>query len=363
MIDFPNSPGIGQTFTFAGQSWTWDGTKWLPAGLAGGPFVSQAGFTPASNSNRLINGDFRIDQRNAGAMIAFVNGGFAADRWLNAASAPAGKLSTRSTLVAGGTFSLGITYYMTVISNTAYTPAAAETQTIAQPVEADMIGDFAFGTPNAQPLTLSFWVNGTVGGTYSGSLCNDTGSRSYPFTFSVPAGNMQKVVINIPGCTDGTWVLNGNARAMLVRFDLGSGANFRGAAGAWQNANLTGVTGALNLCATNGAILNIAKVKLETGTVATPWVQDTLAKCQSDCERYYEAWSGNGIFLTTLNTTAGNWVANVYFRTAKRAVPTIAGVTGTPSVPNIGGIGIGGFNCNWPSGQTNLLTWAASAEI
>ena len=79
MIDFPNAPTIGQTFTFGGQSWTWDGTKWLPAGLAGGPFVSQAGFTPASNDNRIINGDMRIDQRNNGA--SGTANGYCVDRW------------------------------------------------------------------------------------------------------------------------------------------------------------------------------------------------------------------------------------------------------------------------------------------
>ena len=60
MIDFPASPTVGQQFTAAGVTWTWDGTKWLPSGLS--PTV-----VPGINDNRIINGDMRIDQRNNGA--------------------------------------------------------------------------------------------------------------------------------------------------------------------------------------------------------------------------------------------------------------------------------------------------------
>lgn len=28
-IDFPNSPSLGQVFTAANKSWTWDGAKWI----------------------------------------------------------------------------------------------------------------------------------------------------------------------------------------------------------------------------------------------------------------------------------------------------------------------------------------------
>ena len=31
MIDFPASPTLGQQFTAAGVTWTWDGTKWTKA--------------------------------------------------------------------------------------------------------------------------------------------------------------------------------------------------------------------------------------------------------------------------------------------------------------------------------------------
>jgi len=36
MIDFPNSPTVGQVFTSASESWVWDGTKWAAAGSGTG---------------------------------------------------------------------------------------------------------------------------------------------------------------------------------------------------------------------------------------------------------------------------------------------------------------------------------------
>ena len=34
VIDFPASPTLGQQFTAAGVTWTWDGVKWTASGLS-----------------------------------------------------------------------------------------------------------------------------------------------------------------------------------------------------------------------------------------------------------------------------------------------------------------------------------------
>jgi hypothetical protein len=34
-IDFPASPSVGATFSAAGQTWIWDGTKWTARGVQG----------------------------------------------------------------------------------------------------------------------------------------------------------------------------------------------------------------------------------------------------------------------------------------------------------------------------------------
>jgi hypothetical protein len=64
MIDFPNSPAIGQIFSAVGVQWKWDGVKWVP--LGGGPFLPLTGGTlsglltlhsaPAADTWLTING-------------------------------------------------------------------------------------------------------------------------------------------------------------------------------------------------------------------------------------------------------------------------------------------------------------------
>ena len=50
MLDFPDTPSLYSTYTSAGMSWTWDGSKWEATGVsavAGGPFLPLAGGTMA----------------------------------------------------------------------------------------------------------------------------------------------------------------------------------------------------------------------------------------------------------------------------------------------------------------------------
>ena len=50
--------------------------------------------------------------------------------------------------------------------------------------------------------------------------------------------------------------------------------------------------GSTNLIATNGAVLWITGVKLEVGSVATPFNRQSLAKSMADCQRYFQVlWS------------------------------------------------------------------------
>ena len=104
--------------------------------------------------NRIINGDMRIDQRNNGASGTATNV-YTVDRWQYAANV-VGKMSWQRNSNQGSlpAFPYGLLFQ----SLSAYTPAASDYFQFAQPIEADMISDFAWGTPSAQPVTLSFWV-------------------------------------------------------------------------------------------------------------------------------------------------------------------------------------------------------------
>jgi hypothetical protein len=313
MIDFPSNPSVGQTFTAAGVTWIWDGVKWLPSGLS--PTV-----VPGINDNRIINGDMRIDQRNNGVGTTPVAGTYCIDRW-KYSSTQAGKFTSQNAPGGALLSAAGFGYYLGLGSTSAYIPLASDFFQINQPIEADFVADFAFGTANAQPITLSFLVYSSLTGAFGGSITNAGATRSYPFTYQIPTANTwTKIAVTIPGDTAGTWTLQGNAAGIVVHFDLGSGATFRGPAGAWASVNYCGATGTANVVAVNGASFNLTGVKLEIGSVATPFNRQSLAKTLVDCQRYYQI---GGWGLGGYGSTTGTVYSYTPFQVAMRASPTL----------------------------------------
>jgi hypothetical protein len=309
MLDFPASPTVGQQFTAAGVTWFWDGVKWLPSGLS--PTV-----VPGINDNRIINGDMLRDQRNNGA--SGTASAYTVDRWsYNATQVSKGTWQRNPNSAAFPQFPYSLSFQ----SSSAYTPLASDTFYFAQPIEADMVSDFAWGTSQAQSVTLSFWAYSTLTGTFSGAISNYAGTRTYPFTFSLPtASTFTKIAITIPGDSAGTWVMSGNAGSLLLTFDLGSGANYRAAAGVWGAGLRIGANGAVNVVATNGATFNVTGVKLEIGSIATPYNRQSLAKSLADCQRYYQTGE---ILFAAYGLTSGSVTQSRSLEVAMRATPTM----------------------------------------
>ena len=312
-----------------------------------------------AGDNRIINGDMRIDQRGGAAL-----NGYTVDRWWIAASA-AGKLSWIQNTASGAP---GFPNHLGVNSISAYTPAATEQFTMYQAIEADMISDFQWGTANAQPVTLSFWAYSSLTGTFSGSFKQYGVNRSYPFTFALPIVGWTKIAVTIPGDTGSNWVMSSNAGSLLVQFDLGSGSNFRGSANAWANVNYTGATGAVSIIGTNGATFFVTGVKLEIGSVATPYNRQSLAKSMADCQRYYFVgnFNGSGNSSIVSGYAGWSWALSVLMRAAPTLTPTFT------TTLNISGAAINLITANATgvSGTTTAAgnwaltgTYTASAEL
>ena len=317
MIDFPASPTPGQRFTAAGATWIFDGVKWLPEGLA--PTVA-----PGINDNRIINGDMRIDQRNNGAGGTVT--GYTVDRWAYyAQQVGKGSWGRNFPTIAAPA---GFPYYLGFSSTSAYSPLIGDTFEFAHAVEADTVSDFAWGTSSAQPVTLSFWANSNSSGTFSGAVKNYAQTRSYVFSYSLPGNTWTKVVVTIPGDTGGPWVMSGNAGAAYLMFDLGSGSTFRTTPGSWQAGSYLGANGAISVVATNGTTFFVTGVKLEIGSVATPYNRQSLAKSMADCQRYYYDPANGG--STPLCFSIGGYAAigttgqtMIAFPVTMRAGPTV----------------------------------------
>ena len=301
-----------------------------------GAFVPLAGgVNTGLNDNRLINGDMRIDQRNNGA--SGTASGYTVDRWYFGA-AQSGKLTWGRNLnaISGPA---GFPYYFGVQSSSAYASIAADTFQLLQQLEGDAVSDFAWGAVNAQPVTLSFWAYSSLTGTFSADI-RGASIRSYPFTYSIPTANTwTKIVVTIPGDTAGAWALSGNAAALTVCFDLGSGSTYRGPANAWASTTYIGVTGSVSLVGTNAATFYVTGVKLEVGSVATPYNRQSLAKSMADCQRYYQAFGGH-MQISGYGTAGGSIWGILLLPVVMRAAPTV--VYSSVSYTNASGLVMSG---------------------
>jgi hypothetical protein len=244
--------------------------------------------------NRIINGDMRIDQRNAGASITpSANGTMCLDRWkcgLNTGVSP-----SKYSVQQSSTAPVGFSNSVLITSTSAYTVQADDYATFSQAIEGFNFADFGFGTANAQSLTISFQIRCSLTGTFAGWIQNDAANRSYPFTFTISAANTwESKSITIAGDTTGTWVGATSSTGLLMGFNLGVGSTRQGTANTWGAGNYRTVSGAVNLIATNAATMNITGVQLEKGSTATSFDVRPYGTELALCQRYYYRITSTG---------------------------------------------------------------------
>lgn len=254
--------------------------------------------------NRVINGDMRIDQRNAGAAVTVSSTPgavtYTVDRWLYAQTLAA-RFGIQQN--AGSvTPPAGFTNYLGFTSLGANTPGTAEFYDAVQRIEGFNISDLGWGAAGALPVTLSFWVRSSLTGTFSGSIRNATPNRSYLFTFTVSSANTWEFkTVTIPGDTTGTWG-TGNGTGIQVSFNLGAHSLSRSAAGVWTAGNFSAATGAINVSATNGATFYVTGVQFEAGPAATAFERRQYGQELQLCRRYAYAWGPGGQLVATYSS-------------------------------------------------------------
>ena len=244
--------------------------------------------------NRLINGAMMIDQRNDGASVtpSTLFNTYTLDRW-NAEYSVGSKFSVQQTTTAPA----GFVNSLIITSTDATSLGSDDYYVLDQFIEGFNVADLGWGTANAQPVTLSFWVRSSLTGTFGGSITNGGANRSYPFSYTISSANTwTSVSVTIAGDTSGTW-LTTNGIGMRVHFGLGVGTTYSGTAGAWAGSYLFSATGATSVVGTSGATLFITGVQLEKGSTATSFDYRPYGTELALCHRYSyvtEGSVGNG---------------------------------------------------------------------
>jgi hypothetical protein len=295
--------------------------------------------------NRIINGDMRIDQRNAGASVTPTVSDYTLDRW-HLIISQSSKFTTQQN--AGSvTPPTGFSNYLGITSSSAYSVTSGDFFVIDQRIEGFNTSDLAWGTANAKTITISFWVRSSLTGTFGGAIRNSAQDRSYPFSYTISSANTwEQKFVTIAGDTSGTWVGSTNGVGLSVNFSFGTGTTYSGTAGAWSASNLVSVTGATSVVGTNGATFYITGVQLEVGSVATPFERRPYGAELALCQRYYRIrTTPAGAYIQGTNgqciSTTRAYISNMLETMGMRAAPTATFSAGsTFRVFNASGSGI-----------------------
>jgi hypothetical protein len=228
--------------------------------------------------NRIINGDMRIDQRNAGtAVTVTASNTFGVDRMFSQNLTGTGVITTQQSTL-GGVKSLKVT------ATTAVTALTTDlfVRGVEQRLEAQNVHDL-----NGKTITVSFRVETNWSGNLPISFLNSDSSRSYVVDRPVVSG-VNNIAITLP-LESTTVLVNTNASGFTVSIGFNNEATFRTATtGSWLAGSFYVSTTSTQWAKTTGNFINITDLQLEEGSVATPFERRPIGVELALCQRYYQ---------------------------------------------------------------------------
>jgi hypothetical protein len=265
--------------------------------------------------NKIINGDFRIWQRGtsvAGTATTQATKLYQPDRFfviysgltsttaitlakssmtinsISKISARATKSAIAGSVLTGGNFMQGLSY---------------------------ILEDYDSFSLNGQKVTLSFWFNATVAGTYSIAIRNGANTNCLVTTFTVSASTPTKIfkTFTVPS----TFTTSTPTGASGLEINIGS---YVGTAGTYATSTLDSFASGNFIASTTTTnwlanatadFIEIAQVQFELGDTATDFESRPYQVELALCQRYYEksfdtdTAPSNGADATSFSTTAG----------------------------------------------------------
>ena len=290
----------------------------------------------AGRRNLIINGDMRIWQRSNGNAVTGATGlKFGPDRWMFEEGC--GQLVTVLTRSTDTPLDQGFKYSFQLSPSTA--ESGLDAGDFAQYMYFVEGYDFApaqWGTINAKPCTLSFWLKTNCGGQHYVSFNSFSGVDTWGTSIRSTANVWEYHVITVPPPMTGSWNTT-NSRGLEIRIGLvRSGSVTQANSEQWYHggSNYNGFADAHSDWAFNTAHnAYLTGVQLEIGSQATPFEHRPYAEELALCQRYYWKLS-NGA-----NNPGAQWLymigdaGNLQYRraTVNHPVP----MKGSPSVTNI----------------------------
>ena len=283
----------------------------------------------AGRRNLIINGAMMVNERY-GTSSAVVSDAYVLDRFKFKENHGGAASINRDAFPVSDNQPAGFRYAMQIACSTADTSLTGnEHSVIMHMVEGYNIGGTKFGTPNAENMTLSFWVKTNAPGTYSVALKNGSQNRCQVKEYQVSGGLVwQKIVLTYSGCTDGTWD-DGDGIGMKLEFGLaGAQATYATSdLNTWKSSNLFLSPNQRNFFDSTNNRFFITGIQLEIGNNATDFEHRSYGEELALCQRYYYEYpKGNtyNIIANGFANTTSNALFHFQFPVPMRNAPVVA---------------------------------------
>ncbi len=277
------------------------------------------------NRNLIINGAMEVAQRGTAAHNEG-SGYFSLDRWYQQ-KANQDQFTYSVEQVSDGPS--GFSKCLRVTTSTAETALASdEYGRIYQAIEGQNLTRVGFGTADAKPLTVSFYVKSSITGNFSCSFYINDANVIYSQAYTINAANTWEYkTITFPAYTTAGPNLD-NTQGAILNFGLFAGSGINTATTNWTSYSTTYLLGGqtANLAATLNDSWRITGVQLEVGDTATDFEHRTFGDELQRCQRYYQRWTANDANDSIcsgpmISDTA--FLGEYFFRQTMRVEPTL----------------------------------------
>ena len=265
--------------------------------------VQQVPPTGLSNSrpfrNYIINGDYAIAQRASSATTAG-NGTYTTlDRWQTYNATDGAYTTARTALSAADQATTGQYYAYDIQCSTADSSiGAGQYAFVLQKIEAQFLQALRFGTSDAQPVTISFYVKSNLTGTTCGFVSKEDSTFTMcPFEFTINSANTwERKTATIPANDviklAASAITYDNGPGISVGFNLAMGSNLDNGTNLTWEATTAGyaTSNQLNFLSNTANDLFITGVQFEVGSDATDFEylphDIQLERCRRYCQQH-----------------------------------------------------------------------------
>ena len=221
--------------------------------------------------NLALNGAFKVDNDNAGALVTVnnTNSNRLTDMWFGAAEAvPAGAFTAQQVSMPDNSNELGLRVTTLTVDSSL---TGTERYIIGTRFEGYYVDHLGCGTPYAKYATLSFDVIASHPGTYCCNITDSVNARSYVMEYTINQANVRerKSLTYRNDTLPGSNHAFGPNVGLAIGWCFGAGSGRQGAANIWLDGNVRATTNQFSMIGVNNAYWYITNVQLEVGQVAT----------------------------------------------------------------------------------------------